>query len=54
MWVLVTPLKNWVYVNDPEALVSIFKRGTDFPQPVFVNGSYVPCGEPSSIVLKVY
>ncbi|KAI1733812.1 cytochrome P450 [Xylaria scruposa] len=37
MWVLVTPLKNWVYVNDPEALMSIFKRGSDFPRPVFVS-----------------
>ncbi|KAI0545638.1 cytochrome P450 [Xylaria curta] len=37
MWVLVTPLKNWVYINDPEALMSIFKRGSDFPRPVFVN-----------------
>lgn len=38
MWVLVTPLKNWVYVNDPEALMSIFKRGAEFPRPVFVTG----------------
>ncbi|KAJ8128844.1 hypothetical protein O1611_g4789 [Lasiodiplodia mahajangana] len=37
MWVLVTPLKNWVYVNDPEALMSIFKRGAEFPRPVFVT-----------------
>ncbi|GAP88758.1 putative cytochrome P450 [Rosellinia necatrix] len=37
MWVLVTPLKNWVYVNDPGALMSIFKRGPEFPRPVFVN-----------------
>ncbi|KAH9904250.1 cytochrome P450 [Xylariomycetidae sp. FL2044] len=37
IWVLVTPLKNWVYINDPEALMSIFRRGTDFPRPVFVN-----------------
>jgi hypothetical protein len=39
LWVLVTPLKNWIYVNDPEALNSIFRRGTDFPRPVFVNGT---------------
>ncbi|KAI5861437.1 cytochrome P450 [Durotheca rogersii] len=37
IWVLVTPLKNWVYVNDPEALMSVFRRGTDFPRPVFVS-----------------
>jgi hypothetical protein len=38
IWVLVTPFKNWIYINDPEALTSVFRRGTDFPRPVFVNG----------------
>ncbi|KAI1658098.1 cytochrome P450 [Daldinia decipiens] len=37
IWVLVTPFKNWIYVNDPQALMSLFRRGTDFPRPVFVN-----------------
>ncbi|KAI1145449.1 cytochrome P450 [Nemania diffusa] len=37
VWVLVTPLKNWVYVNDPEAIMSIFRRGAEFPRPVFVT-----------------
>ncbi|OTA93916.1 hypothetical protein M434DRAFT_395158 [Hypoxylon sp. CO27-5] len=37
IWVLVTPFKNWVYINDPQALMSIFRRGTDFPRPVFIN-----------------
>ncbi|KAI1451699.1 cytochrome P450 [Annulohypoxylon moriforme] len=37
IWVLVTPFKNWVYVNDPQALMSLFRRGTDFPRPVFIN-----------------
>ncbi|KAI0200589.1 cytochrome P450 [Astrocystis sublimbata] len=37
IWVLVTPLKNWVYISDPDALMSVFRRGTDFPRPVFVN-----------------
>ncbi|KAI1502090.1 cytochrome P450 [Biscogniauxia marginata] len=37
IWVLVTPLKNWVYINNLNTLVSIFRRGTDFPRPVFVN-----------------
>ncbi|KAI1772890.1 cytochrome P450 [Hypoxylon cercidicola] len=37
IWVLVTPFKNWVYVNDPQALTSLFRRGTDFPRPVFIN-----------------
>ncbi|KAI1078596.1 cytochrome P450 [Whalleya microplaca] len=40
IWVLVTPLKNWVYINDPEALMSVFRRGADFPRPIFVSG---PC-----------
>ncbi|KAI4858584.1 hypothetical protein F4820DRAFT_442193 [Hypoxylon rubiginosum] len=37
IWVLVTPFKNWVYINDPQALMSLFWRGTDFPRPVFIN-----------------
>ncbi|RYP41934.1 hypothetical protein DL767_000671 [Monosporascus sp. MG133] len=37
IWVLVTPFKNWVYISDPEALMSVFRRGADFPRPVFVN-----------------
>ena len=40
IWVLVTPLKNWIYVNEPEALSSIFRRGNDFPRPVFVNSKF--------------
>jgi hypothetical protein len=38
LWVLVTPFKNWIYVNDPEALNSIFRRGNDFPRPAWING----------------
>lgn len=41
IWILVTPFKNWVYINDPEALMSVFRRGAEFPRPVFVNGSCV-------------
>lgn len=40
IWVLVTPFKNWVYINDPEALMSVYRRGSDFPRPVFINGMY--------------
>lgn len=39
LWVLVTPYKNWIYVNDPDALNSVFRRSADFPRPAFVNGS---------------
>ncbi|KAK3373234.1 cytochrome P450, partial [Lasiosphaeria ovina] len=37
LWVLVTPFKNWIYVNDPDALSSIFRRRSDFTRPVFVT-----------------
>ncbi|KAK7917814.1 hypothetical protein PG985_011422 [Apiospora marii] len=37
IWVLVTPLKNWVYLNDPDALMSVFRRGNEFTRPVFVT-----------------
>ncbi|KAI1136864.1 cytochrome P450 [Hypoxylon sp. FL0543] len=37
IWVLVTPFKNWVYINDPQALMSVFRRGANFPRPVFIN-----------------
>ncbi|AEO62510.1 uncharacterized protein THITE_2106743 [Thermothielavioides terrestris NRRL 8126] len=37
IWVLVTPFKNWVYINDPEALIALFRRGSDFPHPVFIT-----------------
>ncbi|KAI1446563.1 cytochrome P450 [Annulohypoxylon stygium] len=37
IWVLVTPFKNWVYINDPDALMSVFRKGTQFPRPVFIN-----------------
>lgn len=42
IWVLVTPFKNWIYVNDPEALNTLFRRGNDFPRPVFVTGMSLP------------
>ncbi len=41
IWVLVTPLRNWLYVNDPDALMSVFRRGAEFPRPVFVTGMCV-------------
>ncbi|KAK8855714.1 cytochrome P450 [Apiospora arundinis] len=37
IWVLVTLFKNWVYINDPDALMSMFRRGTEFTRPVFVT-----------------
>lgn len=38
IWCLVTPAKNWIYINDPETLMQVFKRGGDFDRPKFVNG----------------
>lgn len=38
IWVLVTPFKNWVYINDPAAITSMYKRGADFPRPGFISG----------------
>lgn len=40
IWVLVTPLKNWVYLNDPEAVMSVYRRGNEFTRPVFVSGRF--------------
>ncbi|KAK7946968.1 uncharacterized protein PG986_011289 [Apiospora aurea] len=37
IWVLVTPFKNWVYVNDPDALMSVFRRGNEITRPVVVT-----------------
>ncbi|KAM7183158.1 Cytochrome P450 [Rhypophila sp. PSN 637] len=37
IWVLVAPFKNWIYVNDPQALSVIFRRGNDFPRAVLVT-----------------
>ncbi|KAK8067583.1 hypothetical protein PG996_006695 [Apiospora saccharicola] len=37
IWVLVTPLKNWVYLNDPDAVMSVYRRGNEFTRPVFVS-----------------
>ncbi|KAF3014750.1 hypothetical protein E8E14_009740 [Neopestalotiopsis sp. 37M] len=37
IWVLVTPFKNWVYINDPAAITSMYKRGADFPRPGFIS-----------------
>ncbi|KAI0974683.1 cytochrome P450 [Xylaria arbuscula] len=31
-FILVTPGRNWLYVADPEALMDIFRRRTDFPR----------------------
>ncbi|KAL2176534.1 cytochrome P450 [Thermothelomyces heterothallicus CBS 202.75] len=31
-WVLVTPCRNWLYLADPDALMSMYRRGKDFPR----------------------
>ncbi|KAK8024473.1 hypothetical protein PG993_012539 [Apiospora rasikravindrae] len=37
IWVLVTPFKNWVYINDPDSLMSVFRRGNEITRPVVVT-----------------
>ncbi|KAK7908714.1 hypothetical protein PG985_016017 [Apiospora marii] len=34
VWMHVTPGRNWLYICDPETLVDIFRRRTDFPRPL--------------------
>ncbi|KAF2177971.1 cytochrome P450 [Zopfia rhizophila CBS 207.26] len=31
-FVLVTPSHNWLYIADPDALISMYRRGKDFPR----------------------
>lgn len=38
VWIHVTPGRNWLYVCDPDALVDIFRRRTDFPRPLELFG----------------
>ncbi|KAK8026496.1 hypothetical protein PG991_003552 [Apiospora marii] len=34
VWMHITPGRNWLYVCDPDTLVDIFRRRTDFPRPL--------------------
>ena len=38
VWMHVTPGRNWLYVCDPETLVDIFRRRTEFPRPLELFG----------------
>lgn len=38
IWVLVTPYKNWLFLNDPDAIVAHYKRANDFPRPLWTSG----------------
>lgn len=38
IWILVTPYRNWLMINDPETIVHVNKRLTEFPRPGFVTG----------------
>ncbi|KAF4626589.1 hypothetical protein G7Y89_g11573 [Cudoniella acicularis] len=35
-WILVTPVRNWLYVANAEAITDIFSRGRDFTRPVWM------------------
>ncbi|KAK8017345.1 hypothetical protein PG993_013671 [Apiospora rasikravindrae] len=54
IFILVTPQYNMVQLNDPEAIYNVFKRGVDFPRPVWVNdvlgvfGPNISCAEGQS------
>lgn len=38
IWVLVTPYKNWLFLNDPDAIIAHYKRPNDFPRPLWTSG----------------
>ncbi|KFA68894.1 hypothetical protein S40285_09714 [Stachybotrys chlorohalonatus IBT 40285] len=37
-FVLVTPGRNWIYVSNPDTLLDVFKRRTDFPRCLELTG----------------
>ena len=39
-WILVTPVRNWLYVADTEAITDIFNRGRDFTRPIWMQGAF--------------
>jgi len=47
IWILVTPFKNWLYINDPEALMAVYRRGADFVRPLMVSGMCTHTHTPS-------
>lgn len=40
-FITVTPGKNWLYVCNPEAVLDIFQRGSDFPRKVEIVGTTI-------------
>lgn len=38
VYVQVTPEKNWLYLCNPEALMDVFRRRSDFPRPLQIYG----------------
>jgi hypothetical protein len=40
-WILVTPVRNWLYVANPAAVINIFGRGQDFMRPVWMLGIFI-------------
>jgi hypothetical protein len=37
-WILVTPVRNWLFVANAAAVTNIFGRGQDFMRPVWMLG----------------
>ena len=38
VFVMVTPGRNWIYLCNPEALMDVFRRRSDFPRPLEIFG----------------
>lgn len=39
-WILVTPVRNWLYVANAAAVSNIFGRGQDFLRPIWMLGKF--------------
>ncbi|KAI1760082.1 hypothetical protein GGR53DRAFT_104607 [Hypoxylon sp. FL1150] len=38
VYMLVTPVRNWLYLCNPDSLMEIFRRRSDFPRPLELYG----------------
>lgn len=39
-FVLVTPRRNWLYIANPDTIMDVFRRRTDFPRCLELTGVY--------------
>lgn len=40
-FLLVSPSRNWLYLADPDALMNMYRRGTDFPRWVEITSKWI-------------